>query len=162
MNYGMGPEDARPREPVLVYNFNKQSGNDFKVYISLNAPAAVAPCHDTKPAIGGWVCKRRLSGFLPRGRSVAVRRILNAGLFLELTNRALDADPGDKVDRSRNDPDERGVGDKSGKPGKPHDKGVNPEPRLGLISHRSLVRKMMSDDEGLASQSPLFIHRTMS
>src|SRR5207247_7954365 len=24
MNYGMAPEDARPRDPVLVYDFNKQ------------------------------------------------------------------------------------------------------------------------------------------
>ena len=31
---------AGPREPVLVYDFNKQSGNNFKVYYSLQAPAS--------------------------------------------------------------------------------------------------------------------------
>ena len=57
MNYGMAPQDARPRDPVLVYDFNKQAGKNFKVYYSLQAPATVAPCHDTMPDIGGWVCK---------------------------------------------------------------------------------------------------------
>jgi hypothetical protein len=56
MNYGMTPNDARPRDPIAVYDFNKQAGKNFKVYYSLQAPAAVAPCHDTMPAIDGWVC----------------------------------------------------------------------------------------------------------
>jgi hypothetical protein len=57
MNYGMTPQDARPRDPILVYQFNRQPGQNFKVYYSLQAPAAVAPCQDTLPRIGGWVCK---------------------------------------------------------------------------------------------------------
>ena len=57
MNHGMTPQDARPRDPILVYDFNKQAGRNFKVYYSLQAPSAVAPCHDTMPGIGGWVCK---------------------------------------------------------------------------------------------------------
>ena len=56
MNYGMTPKDDRPRDPIAVYDFNKQAGKNFKVYYSLQAPAAVAPCHDTMPAIDGWVC----------------------------------------------------------------------------------------------------------
>jgi hypothetical protein len=56
MNYGMPPHDDRPRDPIAVYDFNKQAGKNFRVYYSLQAPAAVAPCHDTMPAIGGWVC----------------------------------------------------------------------------------------------------------
>ena len=57
MNYGMTPQDARSRDPILVYDFNKQAGRNFKVFYSLQAPAAAAPCHDTMPGIGGWVCK---------------------------------------------------------------------------------------------------------
>ena len=57
MNYGMAPQDARPRDPLLVYDFNKQAGKNFKVYYSLQAPETVAPCQDTMPEIGGWVCK---------------------------------------------------------------------------------------------------------
>jgi hypothetical protein len=45
------------RGPIAVVDFNKQPGNNFKVYYSFQAPAAVAPCHDTMPGIGGWVCK---------------------------------------------------------------------------------------------------------
>lgn len=57
MNYGMAPRDPEPRDPVLVYDYNKQPGNDFKVYYSYQAPTTVAPCHDIIPGIGGWVCK---------------------------------------------------------------------------------------------------------
>jgi hypothetical protein len=56
MNYDMAPNDARPRDPIFVYDYNKQSGNNFKVYYSFQAPATVAPCHDTMPGVGGWVC----------------------------------------------------------------------------------------------------------
>jgi hypothetical protein len=52
----MAPRDPSPREPLLVYDFNEQAGRSFKVYYSLQAPDAVAPCHDTVPTIGGWVC----------------------------------------------------------------------------------------------------------
>jgi hypothetical protein len=57
MNYGMKPGDAEARGPLQVYDYNKQSGNNFNVYYSLGAPETVAPCHDTMPGIGGWVCK---------------------------------------------------------------------------------------------------------
>jgi hypothetical protein len=57
MNYDMSPRDARPRDPIQVYDFNRQSGHDFKVYYSYQAPESTAPCHDVVPGIGGWVCK---------------------------------------------------------------------------------------------------------
>jgi hypothetical protein len=57
MNDGMPPHDARPRDPILVYDFNRQPGRNFKVYYSLQAPVDTAPCHDTMPGIGGWVCR---------------------------------------------------------------------------------------------------------
>jgi hypothetical protein len=57
MNYGMTPNDIRPRDPIAIVGFNKQSTSNFKVYYSLQAPAAAAPCHDTMPGIDGWVCK---------------------------------------------------------------------------------------------------------
>ena len=57
MNYGMTPHDARPRDPIFVYDFNRQLGRNFKVYYSLQAPIDTAPCHDTMPGIGGWVCR---------------------------------------------------------------------------------------------------------
>ena len=57
MNYGMRPGDPVARGPIVVYDYNKQPDNNFKVYYSFQAPAAVAPCHDTLPGIGGWVCK---------------------------------------------------------------------------------------------------------
>jgi hypothetical protein len=56
MNYGMAPDDQEMREPILVYNFNREPGADFKIYYSLGAPQA-APCHDTKSGIGGWACR---------------------------------------------------------------------------------------------------------
>ena len=57
MNYRMAPNDPDPRDPIAVYNFNKKPGDNFKVYYSLEAPQSVAPCHDTRSGIGGWVCK---------------------------------------------------------------------------------------------------------
>jgi G8 domain len=56
MNYRMASGDPDPRDPIAVYNFNKK-GDNFKVYYSLEAPPKVAPCNDTRPEIGGWVCK---------------------------------------------------------------------------------------------------------
>jgi hypothetical protein len=53
----MSPNDPEPRAPIAVYNFNAKPGDDFKVYYSLEAPESVAPCHDTRSVIGGWVCK---------------------------------------------------------------------------------------------------------
>ena len=57
MNYNMAPDDREPRAPILVYDFNKKAGDDFKVYYSLQAPLTVAPCNDSRPALDGWVCK---------------------------------------------------------------------------------------------------------
>jgi hypothetical protein len=57
MNYGMTPGDARPRAPILIYDHNRQAGNNFKVYYSHRAPEASAPCHTTIEGIGGWVCR---------------------------------------------------------------------------------------------------------
>jgi hypothetical protein len=57
MNYGMASSDPDPRDPITIYNYNKKPGETFKVYYSLEAPAGVAPCHDTRPDIGGWVCR---------------------------------------------------------------------------------------------------------
>jgi len=57
MNYRMAPADSDPRDPIFVYDFNKKSGDTFKVYYSLQAPQTVAPCHETRDGIGGWVCK---------------------------------------------------------------------------------------------------------
>ncbi len=57
MNYHMAPGDADPRDPIRVIGYNATPGDDFKVYYSLEAPVQVAPCHDTRPDIEGWVCK---------------------------------------------------------------------------------------------------------
>jgi len=57
MNYRMAPGDTEPRDPIFVYDFNKKSGDNFKVYYSLEAPNSVAPCNVTRPGVDGWVCK---------------------------------------------------------------------------------------------------------
>ena len=57
MNYRMAPGDPAPREPILVQDFNNRPGETFKVYYSLDAPPQAAPCHDSRPDIGGWVCR---------------------------------------------------------------------------------------------------------
>jgi len=56
MNYGMMARDPEPRDPILVYDYNRQPGRNFNVFYSKDAPPAVAPCHDTVAGIGGWVC----------------------------------------------------------------------------------------------------------
>ncbi len=57
MNYRMAPGDTGLREPILVYDFNGQRGDGFKVYYSLEAPRSNAPCNETRAGIEGWVCK---------------------------------------------------------------------------------------------------------
>ena len=57
MNYNMAPDDPEPRVPILIYDFNKKQGDNFKVYYSYQAPRNVAPCNDSRPAVDGWVCK---------------------------------------------------------------------------------------------------------
>ena len=32
MNYGMAPRDSQARDPILVYDYNQKSGDNFKVY----------------------------------------------------------------------------------------------------------------------------------
>ena len=57
MNWGMTPRDSEPRDPIDVYDYNGEPGYNFKVYYSYEAPRDTAPCHDTAPNIGGWVCQ---------------------------------------------------------------------------------------------------------
>jgi hypothetical protein len=57
MNHGMAPGDPDPRDPIVIHDYNARPGDDFKVYYSLEAPGSVAPCHDARPGIGGWVCR---------------------------------------------------------------------------------------------------------
>jgi hypothetical protein len=56
MNYGMMARDPERRDPILVYDYNKQPGRNFNVFYSKEAPPTTAPCHDTVAGIGGWVC----------------------------------------------------------------------------------------------------------
>jgi hypothetical protein len=57
MNYGMASGDTDRRDPVIVYNFNGKAGETFRVFYSLDLPAAAAPpCHAPRPDIGGFVC----------------------------------------------------------------------------------------------------------
>jgi hypothetical protein len=57
MNYRMAPGDSQPRDPILVYDYNKKAGDTFKLYYSLDAPPQVAPCHESRPDTAGWACK---------------------------------------------------------------------------------------------------------
>ena len=57
MNYGMSGGDKEKRDPIAVSGFNRKAGEDFSVYYSLDAPRDVAPCHETRPDVQGWVCK---------------------------------------------------------------------------------------------------------
>ena len=57
MNYGMSGGDTEKRDPIMVTGFNGKTGDDFNVYYSLDAPPDVAPCHETRSDIAGWVCK---------------------------------------------------------------------------------------------------------
>jgi hypothetical protein len=56
MNYRMSPNDPS-RRSITVYNFNRKAGDDFRIYYSRDAPQVVAPCHDTRAGIVGWVCR---------------------------------------------------------------------------------------------------------
>lgn len=57
MNYEMAPGDGEPRDPIVVRDFNGEPGNSFRVYYSNQAPESAAPCQETLPGIGGWVCQ---------------------------------------------------------------------------------------------------------
>lgn len=57
MNYGMAFGDTVRRDPVIVYDFNGKAGDTFRVFYSLDLPAAEAPpCHTPRPEVGGFVC----------------------------------------------------------------------------------------------------------
>lgn len=57
MNYGMSFGDTARRDPVVVYDFNGNAGDTFRVFYSLEVPAADAPvCHVPRPEISGFVC----------------------------------------------------------------------------------------------------------
>ena len=57
MNYGMSFGDTARRDPVVVYDFNGNAGDTFRVFYSLELPPADAPaCHVARPEIGGFVC----------------------------------------------------------------------------------------------------------
>lgn len=57
MNYGMSAGDTTARDPVLVYDFNRVSGDTFRVFYSSDLPASAAPaCNAARPEIGGFVC----------------------------------------------------------------------------------------------------------
>ena len=58
MNWGMRPRDTQPRDPIAVFDYNKQAGSDFRVYYSYDVPADSAPCGETREGIGGWVCEQ--------------------------------------------------------------------------------------------------------
>ena len=57
MNYRMASGDTERRDPISIVDYNAAPGEDFSVYYSLEAPPDVAPCHDTRREIEGWVCK---------------------------------------------------------------------------------------------------------
>lgn len=57
MNYGMAPGDTVPREPLTVYGFNQQPGDNFRLFYSLDLPAGIAPCVATRAEVAGFVCK---------------------------------------------------------------------------------------------------------
>jgi hypothetical protein len=59
MNYRMAPDDPDPRDPISVFNYNAKSGDDFKVYYSLDGAKSEAPCRTARPDIGGWACGAR-------------------------------------------------------------------------------------------------------
>ena len=57
MNYGMAFGDTERRDPVIVYDFNGKAGDTFRVFYSLDLPAAEAPpCNAPRPEVGGFVC----------------------------------------------------------------------------------------------------------
>lgn len=56
MNYGMSRGDLQRRDPVVVYDFNQQPGNNFRVFYSLEVPETAAPCTEARPNVEGFVC----------------------------------------------------------------------------------------------------------
>ena len=57
MNYGTASGDTVRRDPIIVYDFNGQAGDTFRVFYSFELPPAAAPpCHAPRPEIDGFVC----------------------------------------------------------------------------------------------------------
>jgi hypothetical protein len=56
MNYGMSRGDLLRRDPLVVYDFNREAGNTFRVFYSLDVPVSMAPCRDTRADVAGFVC----------------------------------------------------------------------------------------------------------
>jgi hypothetical protein len=56
MNYGMSTGDRVPRDPIVVYDFNRRPGDTFQVFYSSEVPKPPAPRCDTRPDIAGFVC----------------------------------------------------------------------------------------------------------
>jgi hypothetical protein len=57
MNYGMSTGDRTRRDPILVYDFNRQAGNTFRVFYSSDLPEPPAPGCTTREGIAGFVCE---------------------------------------------------------------------------------------------------------
>jgi len=69
MNYGMAPGDMARRDPAVVYDFNGQADDTFRVFYSLDVPVQdLAPpsCQMPRPGIGGFVCPGDGYATLPR------------------------------------------------------------------------------------------------
>jgi hypothetical protein len=56
MNYGMATGDTVKRDPVIVYDFNRKTGDTFRVFYSSEIPQSAVPCGETRPDISGLVC----------------------------------------------------------------------------------------------------------
>jgi hypothetical protein len=56
MNYGMSAGDRAPRDPIVVYSFNGQPSQPFRVFYSSDLRQAPAPGCTTRDGIAGFVC----------------------------------------------------------------------------------------------------------
>ena len=57
MNYRMSGGDTDRRDPISVVDFNGHAATTSACITRSRAPPDVAPCHDTRPDVQGWVCK---------------------------------------------------------------------------------------------------------
>ena len=57
MNYGMSTGDRVRRDPVVVYDFNGERGNTFRVFYSSEVPEPPAAGCTTRQGIAGFVCE---------------------------------------------------------------------------------------------------------
>ncbi|MGE3402638.1 MAG: G8 domain-containing protein [Vicinamibacterales bacterium] len=56
MNYGMSTGDRTRRDPIVVYNFNGQPSQPFRVFYSSDLREPPAPGCTTRDGIAGFVC----------------------------------------------------------------------------------------------------------